>query len=96
MDTKDIIKKIMDELTPTEYPELYSRSDVEDAIRKAMDMQSGKIKKQELLESNLDEAAEKYELSIGSQDYCYLDIEDAFKAGAEWMAERIDDREKQE
>ena len=38
--------------------------------------------------SNLDEAAKKYELSIGSQDYCYLDIEDAFKAGAEWMAEQ--------
>lgn len=38
------------------------------------------------LPSNLDEAARKYELSIGSQDYCFLDIEDAFKAGAEWMA----------
>lgn len=38
------------------------------------------------LPSNLDEAAEKYERSIGSQDYCYLDVEDAFKAGAEWVA----------
>jgi hypothetical protein len=44
METKDIIKKIMDDLTPTEYPDLYSRGDVEDAIRKALDMQSGKIK----------------------------------------------------
>ncbi len=38
------------------------------------------------LPSNLDEAAKEYELSIGSQDYCYMDVIDAFKAGAEWMA----------
>lgn len=37
-------------------------------------------------DKSLKEVAKKYELSIGSQDYCFLDIEDAFKAGAEWQA----------
>ena len=58
MDTKDIIKKIMDDLTPTEYPDLFSRSDVEKAIRKALDMQSGKVKK---LEKQVSDAGWQYE-----------------------------------
>lgn len=59
MDTKDIIKKIMDDSTPTEYPELYSRGDVEDAIRRALDMQTGKIKKQEQSEVDLEKHIEQ-------------------------------------
>ena len=58
MDTKDIIKKIMDDLTPTEYPDLYSRGDVEEAIRKALDMQADKIKK---LEKRVSDAGWQYE-----------------------------------
>lgn len=58
MDTKDIIKKIMDDMTPTEYPDLYSRGDVEDAIKKALDMQSGRIKK---LEKQVSDAGWQYE-----------------------------------
>jgi hypothetical protein len=58
MDTKDIIKKIMDDLTPTEYPDLFSRGDVENAIRKALDMQSGKVKK---LEKQVSDAGWQYE-----------------------------------
>ena len=45
MDTKDIIKKVMDDITPTEYPNLYSAGDVEEAIRKALEMQADKTKK---------------------------------------------------
>jgi hypothetical protein len=58
METKDIIKKIMDDLTPTEYPDLFSRGDVENAIRKALDMQSGKVKK---LEKQVSDAGWQYE-----------------------------------
>ena len=45
MKTEDIIKKIMGDITPTEYPNLYSACDVEEAIRKALEMQSGRVKK---------------------------------------------------
>lgn len=33
------------------------------------------------MKEELDKLAKQYEESIGSQDYCYLDVEDAFKAG---------------
>lgn len=58
MKTKDIIKKVMDDMTPTEYPELYSRDDVEEAIRKALEMRSGRIKK---LEKRVSDAGWQYE-----------------------------------
>lgn len=58
MKTEDIIKKIMDDLTPTEYPDLYSRGDVEGAIRKALDMQSGRVKE---LEKQVSDAGWQYE-----------------------------------
>jgi hypothetical protein len=58
MDTKDIIKKVMDSITPTEYPNLYSACDVEEAIRKALKMQSGKIKE---LEKKVSDAGWQYE-----------------------------------
>lgn len=34
----------------------------------------------------IDEKAKEYESNIGSQDYVPIEIEEAFKAGAEWMA----------
>lgn len=58
MKTQDIIKKVMDEITPTEYPDLYSRGDVEEAIKMALDMQSGKIKE---LEKQVSDAGWRYE-----------------------------------
>ena len=58
MDTKDIIKKVMDSITPTEYPNLYSTCDVEEAIRKALKMQSAKIKE---LEKKVSDAGWQYE-----------------------------------
>ena len=34
------------------------------------------------------EKAKEYESNIGSQDYVPTEIEEAFKAGAEWMLEK--------
>ena len=34
------------------------------------------------------ENAKEYESNIGSQDYVPIEIEEAFKAGAEWMLEK--------
>lgn len=34
------------------------------------------------------EKAKEYESNIGSQDYVPIEIEEAFKAGAEWMLEK--------
>lgn len=36
----------------------------------------------------IDEKAKEYESNIGSQDYVPIEIEEAFKAGAEWMVEK--------
>lgn len=58
MKTEDIIRKVMDDITPTEYPNLYSSCDVEEAIRKALEMQSGKIKE---LEKQVSDASWQYE-----------------------------------
>ena len=58
MKTEDIIKKVMEEMTPTEYPNLYYDGDVREAIRKALNMQSGKIKK---LEKQVSDAGWQYE-----------------------------------
>lgn len=35
------------------------------------------------------EKAKEYESNIGSQDYVPIEIEEAFKAGAEWMLEKV-------
>ena len=35
------------------------------------------------------EKAKEYESNIGSQDYVPTEIEDAFKAGANWMLENV-------
>lgn len=43
MNTEDIIRKVMDDITPTEYPNLYSAGDVEEAIRKALEMQARRV-----------------------------------------------------
>ena len=37
----------------------------------------------------IEERAKEYESNIGSQDYVPTEIEDAFKAGANWMFENI-------
>jgi hypothetical protein len=37
MDKNDIIKQIVDDFAPIEYPELYSREQMEDAVRKALE-----------------------------------------------------------
>lgn len=37
MKKTDIIKQIVDEFAPIEYPELYSREQMEDAVRKALE-----------------------------------------------------------
>ena len=58
MDTKDIIKKVMADITPTEYPNLYSACDVEEAIRKALEMQADKVKE---LEKQVSDAGWQYE-----------------------------------
>ena len=39
----------------------------------------------------IEEKAKEYESNIGSQDYVPTEIEDAFKAGAEWMLEEAAD-----
>lgn len=36
----------------------------------------------------IEEKAKEYESNIGSQDYVPTEIEEAFKAGAEWMLEK--------
>lgn len=37
---------------------------------------------------SIEEKAKEYESNIGSQDYVPAEIEEAFKAGAEWMLEK--------
>ena len=37
----------------------------------------------------IEEKAKEYESNIGSQDYVPTEIEDAFKAGANWMLENV-------
>ena len=39
----------------------------------------------------IEEKAKEYESNIGSQDYVPTEIEDAFKAGANWMLEKATD-----
>ena len=39
----------------------------------------------------IEERAKEYESNIGSQDYVPTEIEDAFKAGANWMLEKAAD-----
>ena len=39
----------------------------------------------------IEEKAKEYESNIGSQDYVPTEIEEAFKAGAEWMLEEAAD-----
>lgn len=39
----------------------------------------------------IEERAKEYESNIGSQDYVPTEIEEAFKAGAEWMLEEAAD-----
>ena len=39
----------------------------------------------------IEEKAKEYESNIGSQDYVSIEIEEAFKAGAEWMLEKAAD-----
>ena len=36
----------------------------------------------------IEERAKEYESNIGSQDYVSTEIEEAFKAGANWMLEK--------
>ena len=40
----------------------------------------------------IEEKAKEYESNIGSQDYVPIEIEEAFKAGAEWMLEKATQR----
>ena len=58
MKTEDIIKKVMEDITPTEYPNLYSACDVEEAIRKALEMRSGRVRE---LEKRVSDAGWQYE-----------------------------------
>ena len=37
----------------------------------------------------IEEKAKEYESNIGSQDYVPTEIEEAFKAGANWMFENV-------
>lgn len=37
----------------------------------------------------IEEKAKEYEFNIGSQDYVPTEIEEAFKAGANWMFENV-------
>ena len=37
----------------------------------------------------IEEKAKEYESNIGSQDYVPTEIEEAFKAGANWMLENV-------
>ena len=39
----------------------------------------------------IEERAKEYESNIGSQDYVSIEIEEAFKAGANWMLEKAAD-----
>lgn len=39
----------------------------------------------------IEEKAKEYESNIGSQDYVSTEIEEAFKAGANWMLEKAID-----
>lgn len=39
----------------------------------------------------IEERAKEYESNIGSQDYVSIEIEEAFKAGANWMLEEAAD-----
>ena len=39
----------------------------------------------------IEEKAKEYESNIGSQDYVPTEIEEAFKAGADWMLEEAAD-----
>lgn len=39
----------------------------------------------------IEERAKEYESNIGSQDYVPIEIEEAFKAGAEWMLNKTID-----
>ena len=38
--------------------------------------------------ATIEEQAKEYESNIGSQDYVPTEIEEAFKAGTEWMLEK--------
>ena len=38
---------------------------------------------------SIEEKAKEYESNIGSQDYVPTEIEEAFKAGANWMFENV-------
>ena len=38
---------------------------------------------------SIEEKAKEYESNIGSQDYVPTEIEEAFKAGANWMLEKV-------
>ena len=40
---------------------------------------------------SIEERAKEYESNIGSQDYVPTEIEEAFKAGANWMLEKAAD-----
>ena len=40
----------------------------------------------------IEEKAKEYESNIGSQDYVPTEIEEAFKAGANWMLEKATQR----
>ena len=39
----------------------------------------------------IEEKAKEYESNVGSQDYVPTEIEEAFKAGANWMLEKVID-----
>ena len=41
------------------------------------------------MKSTIEERAKEYESNIGSQDYVPTEIEEAFKAGANWMLENV-------
>lgn len=41
--------------------------------------------------ATIEERAKEYEPNIGSQDYVPTEIEEAFKAGANWMFEKAAD-----
>ena len=43
------------------------------------------------MKSTIEEKAKEYESNIGSQDYVPTEIEEAFKAGANWMLEKAAD-----
>ena len=43
------------------------------------------------MKSTIEERAKEYESNIGSQDYVPTEIEEAFKAGANWMLEKAAD-----